>query len=363
MKALEAGSRSPASAGPSGVPPAGAAASRVAVEGLTKRFPERRSWKEVLRRPFAGEEVTVLEDVSFAAGAGEFFGLLGPNGAGKTTLFRILATLLVPDGGRLRVAGHDVREEGSAVRSKLAAVLSDGRSLYWRLSARENLELFADLHGLPDRLRRDRVPSLLATVGLDGADQKMVGDYSSGMQQRLLLARALLTEPEVLLLDEPTRSLDPLAARDFRRFLREEIAGRRGCTILLATHDSEEALELCDRVGVLHEGRLLAVGTPEELMRRHGGERYRLWGRDIEDEQMSWLAERGPVVRWSRDGVDGKGWSRLSVTLAGGAEDAGELVSHLALSGATVARFERVDLPLADLLERVMGREEGGAAS
>lgn len=332
---------------------------RISVRDLTKRFPERRPWSEILRDPFGGQKVTVLDDVSFSVGDGEFFGLLGPNGAGKTTLFKILATLVVPDGGEVRVAGYDVREDGAAVRSRLTCVLSDGRSLYWRLDARENLELFADLHGLPRPEVPGRIESLLETVGLEDTGDKMVGDFSSGMKQRLLLARSLLSDPEVLLLDEPTRSLDPLAARDFRKFLREEIAGRRGCTILLATHDSDEAFDLCDRVAVLHEGRLLAAGAAADLVDRYGEERYRLWIRDVEDERLDWLVRQGLVSDWRREGRGRDGWTELILVLSGGLDGAADVVSSLAMGGATVARFERVGVPLADLLERIMA-DRGG---
>lgn len=330
------------------------ASERVSVRGLTKTFPERRSWSEILRDPFGGRRATVLDDVSFDVDRGEFFGLLGPNGAGKTTLLKILATLVVPDGGQVVVAGHDVRGDGIGVRSSLACVLSDGRSLYWRLTAEQNLELFAELQALPPGEVHDRVRSLLETVGLGETGDKMVGDFSSGMQQRLLLARALLSDPEVLLLDEPTRSLDPLAARDFRTFLREEIAGRRGCTILLATHDSEEAFELCDRVGVLHRGRLIAVGRAGDLADRYGEERYRLWARDVEDGQLADLVRDGLVTGWSREGSGGEGWSRLTVAVDGGPDGAADVVGSLTMRGARIARFERVDVPLAELLEKIM---------
>lgn len=347
--------RTPASSVAEGVR-RGAPAGRtvVRVRGLTKRYPERRSWSEILRRPFGGGDVTVLRGVSFDVGAGEFFGLLGPNGAGKTTLFKILATLVSADDGEAEVAGHDVARDGEAVRASLASVVSGERSLYWRLDARENLELFADLHGLAPGERRERVPALLETVGLADAGRKMVGEFSSGMKQRLLLARALLPDPEVLLLDEPTRSLDPLAARDFRSFLQEEIAGRRGCTILLATHDSEEALELCDRVAVLDRGRLLAVGTAEELSARFVEDRYRILARDVEEDQLGWLERRGVVREWEIEGRDPDGWTRLAVALEGGMDEAGQVVTSLVQSGATVARFERMAVPLADLLERIM---------
>src|SRR5690606_25256479 len=131
-------------------------------------------------------------------------------------------------------------------------------------------------HGLRGREAEARVGELLRVVALADTGEKMVGSFSSGMKQRLLIARALLSRPRILLLDEPTRSLDPLSARDFRAFLREEIAGQQGCSVILATHSAEEALNLCDRLAVLRKGELLAIGPAEELARRYGEERYRL---------------------------------------------------------------------------------------
>lgn len=336
----------------------------VRVDGLTKRFPERRSWAEILRRPWARPRVTVLSEVSFQVGSGEFFGLLGPNGAGKTTLFKILATLVTPDGGTAHVLGHDVEEEADAVRRILAPVVSDERSLYWRLSALENLELFGALHRLPEEEVHTRARRLLETVGLGNVgENKIVGEFSSGMKQRLLLARALLSEPRVLLLDEPTRSLDPLAARDLRRFLREELAERRGCAVLLATHDSEEAFDLCDRVGVLDRGRLLEVGDAREMTRRYGGNRFRVVAREVSEDQRAWLDRQGVVRDWTRLPDRGDTWERYEVTLAGGLDDAGAVVSRLTMSGATVARFERVQVPLAELMDRIVTSSRENASS
>ncbi|HEX6964410.1 MAG TPA: ABC transporter ATP-binding protein, partial [Gemmatimonadaceae bacterium] len=231
----------------------------VRVEGLTKRFRVRRRWSEMLRHPWAHEYAMAVRDLSWEVRRGEFFGLLGPNGAGKTTVFKMLMTSTTPDAGRALVHGYDVVREAGRVRALVGCVLANDRSLYWRLSAAENLRLYAALYNLHGARARDRVRELLRVVELDDTGEKMVAEFSSGMKQRLLIARALLSEPSVLLLDEPTRSLDPLSARRFRDFLRTEIAGNQGCTVLLATHSSEEAMELCDRVAVLDRGRLLAL--------------------------------------------------------------------------------------------------------
>ncbi|MEO7967052.1 MAG: ABC transporter ATP-binding protein, partial [Gemmatimonadaceae bacterium] len=203
----------------------------VVASNLTKRFPARRGWMEAIFHPFTSTYVTSVQDVSFHVNRGEFFGLLGPNGAGKTTLLKMLATLITPDEGSAEVEGIDVEENPSATRRLVAPVIANERSLYWRLSARENLELFAHLWNVPREQLAARVDDVLRIVDLTSTGSKMVGQFSSGMMQRLLIARALLAEPRVLLLDEPTRSLDPISAREFRRFLREELAVRRQCAV------------------------------------------------------------------------------------------------------------------------------------
>lgn len=333
----------------------------VEVEGLTKTFRERRSWWETLRHPWSGRRKTVLRDVGFRVRPREVFGLLGPNGAGKTTLFKILATLVEPDAGRARVHGHDVVEDRGAVRETLAPVIADERSLYWRLSARQNLELFASLYDLPGSEADGRIRRLLDLVGLTDTGRQMVGEFSSGMKQRLLLARALLPEPDVLLLDEPTRSLDPLAAREFRDFLREEIVGREGCTLLLATHDSEEALGLCDRVAVLDRGRLLDVGRAGELADRYGEKRFRAEVRGLEPERLSWLAREGTVLDWELDPEGaGPGWSRLEMLLADGDAAPADALSALVGTGAEVRSFRPVPLALADLMQRIVDGDGEG---
>jgi ABC-2 type transport system ATP-binding protein len=330
----------------------------VSLAGVSKRFPERRALGDVLRAPFRRSWVTSLDDVSFDVQPGEFFGLLGPNGAGKTTLFKMLATLVLPDAGCATVGGHDVERDGAAVRRLLAPVIADERSLQWRLSASANLELYAGLHGLAGAEAARRIRELLAVVGLEDAAARLVGTYSSGMRQRLLIARALLARPRVLLLDEPTRSLDPIAARELRAFLRDEISGRWGCTVLLATHTADEVTELCHRVGVLHRGRLLAVGPVDALATAVAGQRVALWTSTPDHPAFAELAARGVAapVGGTPARTDGD-WHQLQLAIAGGHAERSLVLGALVAAGVDVSRFEPAPLPLAELLERVVGAE------
>lgn len=331
----------------------------VRIEGLTKAFPIRRDWSAVLRRPFqSSERVTVVNDVSFDVGTAEFFGLLGANGAGKSTLFKMLGTQLLPDRGSATVAGYDVVARPHDVRKLLTPVVADERSLNWRLDARQNLELFAALYGVERAEVTKRIDTLLETVELHETGTKMVGTFSSGMKQRLLIARALLPQPRVLLLDEPTRSLDPVSARRFRRFLQEEIAGRQQCTVLLATHNAEEAFELCNRVAVLDRGRLLAVGRVEELMGEVRDDRYHISiGEDQFGDLQLALGDSADAAVLEERGSSG--WMVVELRIAGGREGAADVVTRLTRAGIRVSGLEYRKLTLADLLERMVHLKAG----
>jgi ABC-2 type transport system ATP-binding protein len=235
----------------------------VAIEviGLVKRFEARRGW----RGPVAGGEGKLaLDRVDLAVGRGEVFGLLGPNGAGKTTLIKVLATLVLPDAGAARVAGLDVVRQSRAVRRRIGVVYGDERSFFWRLSALENLRFYAALYGLTGRPAERRIRQLLEVVGLAAAAEVRMHHFSSGMKQRVAIARGLLPDPEILFMDEPTHNLDPLAARELRALVRERVAdGRR--TVLLTTNIMAEAEELCHRVAFITRGQLQLVGAIGEL--------------------------------------------------------------------------------------------------
>jgi ABC-2 type transport system ATP-binding protein len=240
------------------------AVSKIVVRKLTKRLPRTKPWGEMLSRPFRQDWLTILDSVDLEIADGEVFGLLGPNGAGKSTLLKILCTQLLPTQGSATIAGHDVVERPEQVRKTLGHCFDSERSFYFRLTGRENLEFFAALNNLEAAPATARISEVLEMVGLTSQADKRFMNYSKGMKQKLALARALLTDPSVLLLDEPTQNLDPAASTEFRRLFRSILVSQLRKTIILVTHSLEEAYECCDRCAIMDRGRILFVGSRTE---------------------------------------------------------------------------------------------------
>jgi ABC-2 type transport system ATP-binding protein len=237
----------------------------IEADQLTKTFPTAAGIVPWVRNLGRVERRTALEGVSFGVRRGELFGFLGTNGAGKSTILRVLSGLILPDGGSLRIGGIDALTSPLALRRMVNLCCTDERSFYYRLSARLNLEYFGALAGLGGKQLRERIAEVARAVDLEGDLDLRFDAFSSGMKQRLGIARALLGDPEVLIFDEPTRAVDPAHTASIRAFIRDELVGRRGKTVLLATNVLEEAWELCDRIAVLRGGRIAALAPPGEL--------------------------------------------------------------------------------------------------
>ena len=209
------------------------------------------------------KEVVAVDGISFNVHSGELFGLLGPNGAGKTTTIKMLTTLLIPTDGSASIQGMDVVREADKIRSRIGFIFGGERGLYWRLSGLDNLRYFASLYYVDAEVAKKRIPELIEMVGLQGREKEKVEGYSRGMRQRLHIARALLHDPEVLFLDEPTMGLDPVGARELRMTVRNLQSAKK--TILLTTHYMFEADALCQRIAVIDKGKIVALDTPDKL--------------------------------------------------------------------------------------------------
>mgnify|MGYP001116237880 CR=1 FL=1 len=235
----------------------------IIASNLTKIFLTK---KRRGRLPFAGEKVKIkaLDGLNLRVKEGEILGLLGPNGAGKTTLIKILNTLIIPDSGTAKVNGYDILKEPVKVRESVGVMLTGERTLYWKLTGRENLLYFSKLYHVPKDLARRRIDELLALTGLEEKADELVENYSSGQRVRLGFAKALINDAPIMFFDEPTMSLDPQFSRRIRntiRWLNEE----KGKTILLATQNMFEADELCHTVSIIDQGKIIVTGSPNEL--------------------------------------------------------------------------------------------------
>ncbi|HUJ96338.1 MAG TPA: ABC transporter ATP-binding protein [Terriglobales bacterium] len=228
----------------------------ILLDSVSKIFHHRPALFNCIGEERCGE-TCALDRVSLEVRAGSVLALLGRNGSGKTTLLKLIATMLLPDCGRVIVAGDDTQEQAARVRKKVGFAVAAERSFFPRLTARENLDFFAAFDDVPRALRPGRVEFTLAQVGLLDAADRLVMKFSAGMYQRLGVARALVKQPSVLLLDEPTRSLDPASAAEFWRLMRELPA--QGSTVVLATHSFQEATAAGDSVAILQRGKLVAT--------------------------------------------------------------------------------------------------------
>jgi len=226
----------------------------IIVEGIHKIFKKGKP-----------DEVRAVDGIGFTIKKGELFGLLGPNGAGKTTLIKCISTLLIPDSGSVIVGGYDIYREPLEVRRHIGVLTGGERSLYWKLTPVENLRYFAALYGVPRKATKERIDYLLDLMGLTDKSHVRVEKLSSGMKQKLSLARVLVHDPPILLVDEPTLGLDPYFARFIRDFVKNELNKKLRKTILLTTHYMDEADELCERIAFMNRGKIEALDTPDRL--------------------------------------------------------------------------------------------------
>ena len=237
----------------------------IVVDKLEKYFPPSYPGWRALLQPFARQTLPAITGISFSVAPGEAVALVGENGAGKSTLLRVLATLLVPTRGRAEVCGSDVCNKPANVRRHIGYDTGVEEGFYGRLTGRENLRLFATLNNLSRAQVARRIEELAHLLALEESLDRQARTYSTGTLQRLGLSRALIHSPSVLLLDEPTRSLDPLAAADFRRFLKTEIVRRGGTTLLFASHSLAEVEDLSDRVMLLDRGEIRIIDTVRNI--------------------------------------------------------------------------------------------------
>ena len=237
-------------------------------QGLTKHFAVAAPLHRQLLRPLRDHNVIrALDDVSLCIESGEILGLIGPNGAGKTTLMRVLADVMEPDAGSVRIAGQRMARGRHDLRRQIGYVSSDERSFFWRLTGRQNLSFFASLYGVSQVNARRRIGDILDLFKLCDKAEHPFRDYSSGTRKKFALARALIHTPRVILLDEITNSLDPPSAESVKRLVREYVSAREGRVGLWSTHRHEEIGEICDRVIAMDNGRVTSCDPTSDALR------------------------------------------------------------------------------------------------
>ncbi|MCU1290015.1 MAG: hypothetical protein JWN60_2244 [Acidobacteria bacterium] len=317
----------------------------ISIKNLSKTYPPpfprlKRAFRLPVKPP-----VEALKNVSFEISTGEVFGLIGRNGAGKTTLSKIIATLVQPTGGEVTVKSFDSVKDEVKVRSLIGLATAEERSFYWRLSCERNLLFFARLYGMRDSEAKRKIGELFEKLNLSELARRRFSEISTGNKQKLAIARALLPDPPVLLLDEPTRSLDPLAAND----LRSLIGSLENVSILLTSHNLSEIEELCSRVAIIAKGEIRVVDTPENLRRNH---------RQTQNVKirLSGLTENGLRLLASRilsDFSVANAGNFLVLSFSRNADDEllGKVIYKLSQENAIISDVETEKSTLLDVLE------------
>jgi ABC-2 type transport system ATP-binding protein len=294
--------------------------------------------------------VRAVDALSITVPRGSVFGFLGRNGAGKTTTIRLLLGLLNPTSGHAEVLGHDTRTHADAIRAQTGALLEhDG--LYERLSAADNLEFFGRIARMSANERQARSQELLTHFGLWERHADPVKDFSTGMRQKLAVARALLHHPPLIFLDEPTSGLDPVASASLRDDL-AALVEHEGVTVFLNTHNLNEAEKLCHRVGIIRDGKLLALGTPQELRAQHSRPRLEIVGRNFNQQALAAFQQHPAVNGLAREN------GHIALDLRSGTDDSAALVSLAVQHGVQVEEVRKGSASLEEAFLALMQAEE-----
>ncbi|MBE9569432.1 MAG: ABC transporter ATP-binding protein [Proteobacteria bacterium] len=326
---------------------------------IGKTFNLIKSYRDLILHPFQKKKLIALKNINIRVNKGELFGLLGPNGAGKTTLIKILSGLILPDQGNAYVSGYDLARDGKQARRVVGYVVSEERSFYWRLTGRQNLKFFAILNNLSLSEAKYRIDEVIALTGLDDAADRMFKDYSSGMKQKLAIARGLITHPQILLMDEPTKSLDPLAAMNLRRLIKEKIVGEDKKTVFLATHNLSEAEELCHRIAIINHGEVNACGTLEEIRGLlDTAKRYFIELRNLPDRLAGKLQNLPFIgkIAYSQLHPSSNNNAGIEITVKENS-DISEAIEFIVSSGGKVVSCFPKEISLSEIFSQVVEKE------
>jgi ABC-2 type transport system ATP-binding protein len=328
-------------------------------ENLTRYAVEVKDLKrtfttKAVRGKSKKEIVTALDNVNLTINEGELFGLLGPNGAGKTTLIKILCTLLLPSSGEAKVLGHDVQKETNLIRQKINMVSGGETSGYGLLTVQENIWLFSQLYGIPTKEANRRIDMLMAELKLEHKKNSKVRTLSTGLRQKANMVRGFMTDPELIFLDEPTLGLDVNASRLIRDFIKKWMKEKPTRTVLLTTHYMVEADELCDRVAIINDGKVLACDTPENLKRLiHQDAVLKLEIRQVEN--ISAFQNIPGVRNFTHTHDMAAGVTKLKFILDDEAIVA-DIVAAVPKSGSRILSVQKTEPTLEDVFVTLVGR-------
>lgn len=324
---------------------------------LSKKFSAPRRYRDLVMHPFSRTEVVALQGIDIQVRKGELFGLLGPNGAGKTTLMKILCTLVLPTGGSAFVNSYDVTKNENIVKRSIGYVVSDERSFFWRLTGSQNLRFFSTLNNISTQQASKRINELTELLGLENLIDKPFKDYSSGMKQKLAIARGMLTNPEILFLDEPTTTLDPITTKNLRQFIREVIVKDRKKTVILATNNMQEAEDLCNRIAILGKGKLLICESIEKIKTLYSNNgRYVVKVKNICQNFHHNLRSHvigAKIVDIHREASFNND-SMVTLEIDTQGDNISEIINHIITSGISIEAFGPKKSPLDEIFAKIV---------
>lgn len=328
----------------------------IEVNDLRKEFQVKKKNEHFWKRKNKEKEIFVaVDNINFDVKKGEIFGFLGPNGAGKTTTIKMISTLLRPTSGTILVNGENVVENPIKALTNIGTVLAGERSTYWKLTGRENLEYFAAMHGITGKKAKEKTDYLLKRLELDKRADETVEKYSTGMKQRVALAKALIAEPNILILDEPTSGLDPQSARNLREIILE--IKEEGRTIFLTTHYMEEADQLSDRIGIIDHGKIIALDTPQNLKNNLNKTNIinlelNNWTKDVLEEIKTIPAIENVTSKFNENTQN----FEVKVHVSNGSETVSNLITSTISSGIKIINFRVEEPTLEDVFINLTGK-------
>lgn len=331
----------------------------IEAQDLTKKYPVIKGYGGLFTHLFRKKEIAALQNVSIRIKRGELFGLLGSNGAGKTTLIKILCTLVLPTSGTAWMNGLDVTKDQKKIRKLIGYVVGDERSFYWRLTGRQNLSFFAKLNNVHRHEAQTRIKNLLSFMELEYDADRMFKDYSTGMRQKLAIARGLLTEPEIIFMDEPTSGMDPVSAQKLRKLIREKLVKTEKKTVIFATHNLHEAEELCDRIAIIHKGEVKTAGLIGEIKREfHSGKGYVI---ELKSPGTGFLEKIHHITSARKVTIipdnSFSDTTQIEVEIKDGDNDIFPVVKEIAEIGGKICSFYEKETSLGELFSMVIGRK------